>query len=194
MPRVLNPQVLGSWVRKRREEAGMSLRTLARRTGFSPSFISQVENGLASPSIHSTEKITEELGVTLGEFFAAATEGGTAFVVRGAERLRVSSAWSQGEIEALGPMEGTRQLEPLLITLEPGGRSGKHPYVHTSEEFAYVLEGTLTLTLGSETHVLHAGDSVTLRPQDLRLWANHSTSVLRLLLVSARPRGSFISA
>jgi len=53
----------------------MSLRSLASRTDFSPSFISQVENGVVSPSIASMEKIAGALGVTLGEFFAAAAEG-----------------------------------------------------------------------------------------------------------------------
>jgi len=35
----------------------MYLRTLAEKTDFSPSFISQVENRQASPSISSIEKI-----------------------------------------------------------------------------------------------------------------------------------------
>ncbi|MCI4348079.1 MAG: cupin domain-containing protein [Thermoplasmata archaeon] len=186
MSRLLKQQTVGNWVRRLREDSGMSLRTLASQAGFSPSFMSQVENGLVSPSISSMEKIAEALGVTLGEFFAAAAEGKAALVVRTAGRLRLSSSWSQGEIEALGPMEGSRQLEPVLITLEPGGRSGKHPYTHPSEEFAFVLEGALTLTLGPERHVLQPGDSVTVRPQELRLWENHSDSPLRLLLVKAR--------
>src|SRR5262245_37540343 len=113
---VLKQQAVGAWVRRRRLDAGLSLRTLARRTGFSPSFISQVENGLVSPSIASMERIADALGVTLGEFFAAAAGGAPVQIVRPPERLRLNSLWSQATIEALSPMSN-RRFEPLLITL-----------------------------------------------------------------------------
>jgi quercetin dioxygenase-like cupin family protein len=163
----------------------MSLRALAAQTDFSPSFISQVENGVVSPSIASMEKIARSLGVTLGEFFAAASEGEGGLIVRAAERLELSSVWSQGRLEALAPMTG-RRMEPVLITLEPGGRSGKHPHPHNTEEFAFVLEGAPTLTLGPEEHLLATGDAVTIRPQELRRWENRSRSLVRILVVSAR--------
>ncbi|HXB56005.1 MAG TPA: cupin domain-containing protein [Vicinamibacteria bacterium] len=181
----LKQHAVGAWVRRLRTEQRMSLRTLATRTQFSPSFISQVENGVVSPSIASMEKIANALGVTLGEFFVAAREGEAGLIVRAADRLQMSSLWSLGRIEALGPMTG-RRLEPVLITLDPGGRSGKHPYAHTSEEFAFVLEGEPTLTLGPEEHVLAPGDAVTIRAQELRRWENKSSTVVRILIVSAR--------
>jgi transcriptional regulator with XRE-family HTH domain len=182
---LLKQHAVGAWVRRLRTEQRMSLRTLATRTHFSPSFISQVENGVVSPSIASMEKIANALGVTLGEFFVAAREGEAGLIVRAADRLQMSSLWSQGRIEALGPMTG-RRLEPVLITLDPGGRSGKHPYAHTSEEFAFVLEGEPTLTLGPEEHLLTPGDAVTIRAQELRRWENKSSPVVRILIVSAR--------
>ncbi|MBA3259711.1 MAG: helix-turn-helix transcriptional regulator [Gemmatimonadales bacterium] len=40
---------LGESMRRLREEQQLSLRALAERTGFSASFLSQVENGQASP-------------------------------------------------------------------------------------------------------------------------------------------------
>ena len=163
----------------------MSLRAFATRTEFSPSFISQVENGVVSPSIASMEKIANALGVTLGEFFAAASEGESGLIVRVADRLQMPSLWSKGRLEALAPMTG-RRLEPILITLDPGGRSGKHPYAHDTEEFAFVLEGEPTLTLGPEEHALRPGDAVTIRAQELRRWENRSNSVVRVLVVSAR--------
>jgi transcriptional regulator with XRE-family HTH domain len=182
---LLKQHAVGAWVRQLRSDQRMSLRTLASRTGFSPSFISQLENGVVSPSIASMEKISNALGVTLAEFFVAKSQGAGGLIVRVADRLQMVSAWSQGKIEALSPMSG-RRVEPILITLEPGGRTGKHPYSHGSEEFAYILSGQVTLTLGPEEHVLRAGDAVSIRAQELRLWENRSSRVVRLLVVSAR--------
>ncbi|HEY7511663.1 MAG TPA: helix-turn-helix domain-containing protein [Vicinamibacteria bacterium] len=183
MPR-LKQQAVGDLVRRLREQRGLTLRALAAATDFSPSFISQVENGLVSPSIDSMARIAETLGVTLGEFFASvgAAEGG--LVVRVADRVEIPSAWSQATIEALSPMRRGRLTEPLLITLAPGGRSGKHPTAQPREEFAYVLEGEVNLTLGPDTFQLGPGDSVTILRGELRRWANVGPTPARILIVA----------
>jgi transcriptional regulator with XRE-family HTH domain len=182
---VLQQHAVGEWVRRLRTEARMSLRALAAATSFSPSFISQVENGVVSPSIASMEKIARALGVTLGEFFAAAARGADGLIVRAADRSQLPSLWSRGRVEALAPMKGQR-LEPLLVTLEPGGRSGKHPTAHGTEQFAMVQEGEASLTLGPQEHVLKAGDAVTIRSQELSRWENRGSVPLRILIVSIR--------
>ncbi len=69
---LLKQEVIGRYVRQLRARAGLSTRALGSRTGFSASFISQLEHGLVSPSIGSMQKIATALGVTLGEFFTAA--------------------------------------------------------------------------------------------------------------------------
>jgi len=165
----------------------MSLRALALRTDFSPSFISQLENGLVSPSIHSMERIANVLGASLGTFFSAIGPGEGGLVLRRQERQRLTSAWSSAEIEALGRPSSVRRLEPWIITLAPGGRSGKHPVSHPTEEFALVLKGKVGLRLGPDLHVLVAGDSVTLLTGELRLWFNESKASCQVLVVGTRP-------
>jgi transcriptional regulator with XRE-family HTH domain len=63
---------VGAVVRQLREARGLTLRAVAERAGFSASFMSQVKNEQASPSISSMEQIAAALGVTLGEFFQTA--------------------------------------------------------------------------------------------------------------------------
>jgi transcriptional regulator with XRE-family HTH domain len=190
MSRRLKQQAVGEHIRRLRLGLGFSLRELAARTDFTASFISQVENGRVSPSIGSMEKIAAALQVTMGEFFAAAAQGESGVVIRRNERPALSSGWSAADIEALSPMAPDRRLEPTLVTLGPGGRSGKHPYAHRNEEFAYVLQGAITLTLGPEVHALGAGDAVTILPGELRLFENRSEAMAQVLIVGvhARPR------
>jgi quercetin dioxygenase-like cupin family protein len=82
-------------------------------------------------------------------------------------------------------MDGRHQLEPVVITLEAGGRSGKHPAPHAREEFALVLAGHVKLTLGPDTHELRAGDAVSILPRELRVWVNAGSTEARILVVSA---------
>jgi transcriptional regulator with XRE-family HTH domain len=180
----LKQQAVGELVRRLREQRGLSLRALAAATNFSPSFISQLENGQVSPSIDSMGRIANTLGVTLGDFFASlgSVEGG--LVVRATDRVQLQSLWSNATVEALSPMRRGRLTEPLLITLEPGGRSGKHPAAHAREEFAFVIEGEVDLTLGPDTFHLRAGDAVTILRGELRRWANGGRVPARVVVVA----------
>jgi quercetin dioxygenase-like cupin family protein len=182
---LLKQQVVGQHVHRLRVEAGVSLRTFARQTGFSASFISQLENGQVSPSISSMEKIAAALGVTLGQFFVETDGGEGGLVVRAAERAALSSGWSQAEVEALSVARPTARLEATLVTLRPGGRSGKHPYPDAREEFAFVVQGEVVLTLGPEEYRLRRGDAATILPGELRLWRNEARAPARFVIVAS---------
>ena len=188
MTPLLKQQIVGQHVQRLRVEAGISLRTLARQTDFSPSFISQLENGQVSPSISSMEKIAAALGVTLGQFFAATGGGEGGLIVRAAERTALSSGWSKAEVEGLSLTRPTARLEATVVTLRAGGRSGKHPYPDPREEFAFVLQGEVVLTLGPDEHRLRRGDAATILPGELRLWRNEKRSLTRFMIV-ATPTG-----
>jgi len=58
----LKQDAIGHHVRHLRKKAGLSVRALGARTAFSASFISQLENGLVSPSIGSMQKIAAASG------------------------------------------------------------------------------------------------------------------------------------
>jgi quercetin dioxygenase-like cupin family protein len=53
-------------------------------------------------------------------------------------------------------------LEPMLVQIAPGGRTGE-PEVHDGEEFAYVVSGELTFTVAGTSHRLGPGDSLHLK-------------------------------
>ena len=123
-------------------------------SGFSPSFISQVENGQASPSINSLQHICSALQVTLGEFFHAFSPNESP-VTRVSERGQITSGWSKGTIQSLTGTSAA--MEAILVTLAPGGYSGKQAASEAQGEFAYVLEGTLILSLNGEEIELTSG-------------------------------------
>lgn len=173
---------IGEMLRQRRESIGLSIRTLATRAGFSPSFLSQVENGLASPSIGSLEKIAACLQVSLSELFYDRDTVASS-VVRAKDRPRVESGWSQAEIESLRS-DGAARLDPILITLQSGGVSGKAGHALSREQFVFVLSGEVHLTMHDMEQKLGPGDAVTIRPHVPALWVNTSQRPVRLLFVA----------
>lgn len=174
---------IGDVVREHRERLGLSVRTLAARAGFSPSFISQVENGLASPSIASLDKIASCLEITLAEFFGAGG-GHRSTVVRAANRPKLESGWSKAELENLAATSTTR-FEPVLITLRPGGSSGRHLHAPRHEQFVFVVCGNVILVQDSSEISLAKGDAITIFPDRPVRWVNSSAKPTQLLVVSA---------
>ncbi|HEU4636245.1 MAG TPA: helix-turn-helix domain-containing protein, partial [Edaphobacter sp.] len=182
MASVTTEHSIGELLREQRERLGLSVRTLAAQAGFSPSFISQVENGLASPSIGSLEKIATCLHVTLSELFHRRDES-TTLVIRAKDRPRMESGWSKAEIESLRS-DSTTRLEPLLITLRPGGASGRAMHPVNREQFVFVVTGQVRLTLNGAMHLLSKGDAIIIRVLSSILWENISEKPVQLLFVS----------
>lgn len=180
-----NPTQVAERLRQLRTGRGLSVRTLAAKAGFSPSFISQVEHGQVSPSIASLERIAAVLGVTLAGFFTEPAPS-PAVVVRATERQELTSAWSRATLEALGPAGGTQALNPIMITLAPGGRSGTRLHAARGEQFAFVYDGAVTLTLPEGTYTLTQGDAVSIAAEVPHQWQNPGADPARVLIVSAR--------
>ncbi len=187
MAKAIDPQIIGEHIRRLRLRRHVSVRSFAAQTGFSPSFISQLENGQVSPSLGSLQKIAEALSVTLGDFFAATASGAEEdLIVRPATRQRLDSTWTDAHLEALGSMTRSRRLEPVVAIFGPGGKSGKHVHSHSREEFAFVLKGRVVLTFGDEENELGPGDAVTLPAHSPHRWENRGSETVEVLIVSSR--------
>jgi transcriptional regulator with XRE-family HTH domain len=178
-------QRLGPELKRLREANGISLRTLAERAGFSPSFISQLENGQVSPSIASLAQIAATLNVTLAELFTT-PDTSEVHLVRADARPSFRSSWSRARIDSLMPTGKDQPLEALMVTIEPGGASGKHASGVASDQLAILFAGELTLTLAGDTLELQIGDAVLIRARTPHRWQNASRHAAQVLLVSSR--------
>jgi transcriptional regulator with XRE-family HTH domain len=149
---------LGARIRAIRERAGRSLRAVAEAAGVSESFLSQVERGVASPSVASLRRVAEALGESVGALFQGPALGGR--VVRVADRRRLVHPQRQWEDVLLTPASA-RRLQVILSTIEAGGGSGDEPYAHGSdEECVIVLAGRLEFWVEDEQHFLEKGDAL----------------------------------
>ena len=150
----------------------MTLREVARRTGLSPSFLSQLERDQVSPSIASLKQVATALGIRVADLLAEQSSG-DGVVVRRAERpvwrlarVRYEQLAPVAPPSGSGPGEGSgvpaaeRQMQPQLITFEAGGSLGDHPVSHEGEEFGFVLSGRVECAIGDDVFVLEVGDSV----------------------------------
>ena len=57
-----------------------------------------------------------------------------------------------------------RQMEPMIVSLDPAD-TRPELLTHGGQEFNYVLEGKVAVTLGNREHILEAGDSIYFNPK-----------------------------
>jgi transcriptional regulator with XRE-family HTH domain len=149
---------LGRRIRTLRERRGMSLKAVSEAAGVSESFLSQVERGVASPSVASLRGIAEALQESVAAFFAEGEEAGQ--LVRVADRRRLVHPKRLWEDVLLTPRTSKR-LQVILSTVQEGQGSGDEPYSHDSdEECVVVLEGRLEFWVGEEHYLMEEGDSL----------------------------------
>ena len=80
------------------------------------------------------------------------------------------------------------RLSALLLSLDPGGRTGALPTRPGVQEFAYCIRGKVQLTLGNESYELSSGDSAII-DQANASWVNRGRNRAEVLIVSSRELG-----
>lgn len=184
---------IGARVRELRRERGLSVRTLAGRTGFSPSFISQMEAEAVSPSIASLGKVAEELGVSLGQFFSS-LESAPREVVRREERPEYESGWSKSKISLVADDAPGRKLSAVEVSVKPGGTSGRRAAFATQEAVVLLLSGKLVVGLEGREEELFEGDSVYVSEGTKLSWENPGSEEATFVMVATPGRSDIVSS
>ena len=139
-----------------------TLKTVAERAELSESFLSQVERGRANASVASLKRIAVALGVTVADLFEPNGATGRPRVLRREARPNLAFG-SLGRKSMLTPRP-LENLQVIVGELDAGGSTGDEPYTHgDSEELLVVLDGVVSLQLGSEVFELGSGDSIDYR-------------------------------
>ena len=147
---------IGDKIKRMRIEKGLTQEELANRCELSKGFISQLENDLTSPSIATLIDILEILGTNLKEFFSDDRAEKITYTYEDMfetenEELKYSLMW-------LVPNAQKNMMEPIMITLQPGGQYIEED-PHEGEEFGYVLQGAVSIHLGNKTYKAKKGES-----------------------------------
>ncbi|MCC6802827.1 MAG: helix-turn-helix transcriptional regulator [Anaerolineae bacterium] len=154
-----NLNAIGEQLHEKRTSLNMSVQALADASGISTGMISQIERGLANPSINTISKLASALGLQLGIFFEPRPQTDQELVVRKHQRRRIGIPDPNFVYELLVP-DLTRTLEFVWVESAPGTSTENSPFQHEGEECGLVLQGTLEVHLSDEVFVLEAGDSI----------------------------------
>ena len=83
--------------------------------------------------------------------------------------------------------ELTRQMMPMLIRMEPGTCRIALPLAKPTEQWFFVLQGRLKITVGEDTYLLDQGDSIYFNGDLLREFGSVSDEELVIICCMTPP-------
>ncbi len=179
---------VGESVREIRKRKGLSLRDISQRTGLEIELLSGIEEGTVAPPLGTIIKLAKALDKKIG-YFISGTEEFPYTIVRKNKGKLISRFDSKKtdtygyEFMSLAPYKKNRYMEPFLVTLEPTDIEEERS-THDGQEFIYVLEGTMEVRLGDETHLLEPGDAIyydSTVTHLVKCHGKHTTKILAVL-------------
>ena len=147
---------IGSKLKELRVLKGLTQEELAGRAELSKGFISQLERDLTSPSIATLMDILQCLGTTIGDFFKESPDEQVVFGKQ--DYFEKIDTDLNNEIKWIIPNAQKHVMEPILLTLKAEGSTCPH-HPHEGEEFGYVLQGSVSIHIGSKTFKAKKGES-----------------------------------
>lgn len=175
---------IGHKIKELRIQKNLTQEELADRAELSKGFISQLERDLTSPSIATLVDILQCLGTNLEEFFSNTTSEQVVF--HKSDYFEKYDSELKNEIQWIIPNAQKNMMEPILLTLEPEG-STYPDNPHEGEEFGYVLNGSITIHIGSKTYKAKKGESFYFTPNKKHYLTASSKTGASLIWVSTPP-------
>ncbi len=172
---------IGVRLRQLRTRRGLSLAQVAKTVGISVGFLSALERSQMSASVSTLRKLASFYQTNILGFFDPADSG-----------IRLVSPGKRKVLEA-GPgvsMEllawGNTVMEPHLFRIAPQAGSGES-YAHEGEEFLYILQGELQISLENQEYRLKPGDSFYFESATPHNWRNPGRDETWVLWVNTPP-------
>jgi XRE family aerobic/anaerobic benzoate catabolism transcriptional regulator len=163
---------IGQHVRERRKAKGLTLKELARASGLSERFVSDLEAGRANISVMNLAEVAQALAMPIGAFFAAAERGVVALLgLRGAGKSTVGKALAARLAVPFFELD-------QLVELEAGMRLPEIFSIHGEAYFRELELNVLTRFLEDHPRaVLATGGGLVTSPDAFRLLLERTRTV-----------------
>nr|UWI49443.1 helix-turn-helix domain-containing protein [Clostridioides difficile] len=153
-----------------RKKQNISIKDLSKLIKVTPSLISQIEKGTVNPSINFLKSISNALNVPLITFFIPSTDD-SELIVRNNLRKIVILPESENILYEMLSNNPFNKFEFAIMNLAPKSYC-KEKNGHAGDEVAYILKGSVELSLEDDIFELNEGDSVKIPFGMRHKWGN----------------------
>ncbi len=149
--------LIGKRLKQLREEHKMTLKELSEKCGVQIATLSRIENLKMTGTLESHMNIAKALGVDITEFYkdVAITEAEKKYITKTSLSPTESFAYNEkASYEILASNVLAKRMLPVILRIEPGGRTNDEQNQPGAEKFLFILEGEITAYIGDKTYHL----------------------------------------
>ncbi|MGW0565630.1 helix-turn-helix domain-containing protein [Streptomyces sp. NPDC003016] len=169
-----------------RAERGFTLDALAARAGVSRGMIIQIEQARTNPSVGTTVKLADALGVSITTLLDY-DQGKQVRLVPREQAVRMWATDAGSHTTLLVGTETRGPLELWAWRLVPGDSSASDPHPGGTVELLHVTAGELTLVVDGEPHSVPAGTSATFEANVAHAYRNEGTETVEMTMAVSIP-------
>ena len=161
--------MLGEHIRKMRKEKNLTLKDFARITELSPGYISQIERGLAEPSLTSLHRIAEALGIPAMLLLDNSPTEIVHFTPYDKQPLVTIPESDTVKYQICSVLPSSQFMPSSLLVkffLKPHSQDCPSPISHDAEEILILTEGSITVHRMGDATEMHIGDTLII-PKDV---------------------------
>lgn len=163
-------EIVGTNIKRIREEKGLSLGNLAELSDVSKSMLGQIERGESSPSITVLWKIAKGLKVKLDVL--------TSEEKYRVEKLKVAKPklFDQGNyrVYPIVPFSHQKNFEMYRVEMESQARYEASAHSKGAIEYVTVYKGGLTLSIDKESYYVDRGETIQFQADVAHQYLNDS--------------------
>ncbi|SKC86142.1 helix-turn-helix domain-containing protein [Maledivibacter halophilus] len=180
--------MLGERVREIRKKNNIKLVEMAKQINLSPSYLSQIERDLISPSLSALRKIAKVLNVPIYEFLKEDEK--KAIHIKKEKRIKLELPDTDIVYEFLTPTRlrnGTPNMEIIFMKLNPFSWSSEDFSYHAADECIFVIRGEVEIYLGETKYNLLNGDSLYIKENTRHRLYNPKNTVAEVISCISPP-------
>jgi transcriptional regulator with XRE-family HTH domain len=178
--------VIADNLKNLRKERHLSLDKASQLTGVSKSMISQIEKGIANPSVTTLWKLANGFKISFTQLMSTPENESELIPIETREPLLEDSGrYRNFPIVLFDPI---RRFETYLIEIEPNGHLAAEPHPEGTQEYITVISGELHISTGDIPHVLKQSDTLRFKADCPHTYDNKGMKLCTLHMILYYPQ------
>lgn len=154
-------KAIGERIHGLRDACGISSATLAAECGITEQELDSFERGAADIPVGTLHTIAKHFNVELNTLLTGEEPHLRGYCLTRRDSGVTVNRRLDYQYKSLAYTFADRKAEPFLVTVEPKPSAEPiHLNTHLGQEFDYVIEGTLLISLNGKEFTLNEGDSL----------------------------------
>jgi transcriptional regulator with XRE-family HTH domain len=150
---------IGDRIKTLRIHQKRTLQEIADSSDLSKSMISKIENNKTVPSVAALVKIAKTLGTNISNLLEQESWARTVFTTQDEAQRNLTRTEKGYSVFPYAASFHEKKMQPFLFTANRG-EVVPHRLSHDGEEYVFIIDGEMEMTVGEIAYILKKGDSL----------------------------------